>query len=133
MSSNRSCRLVAASALVLGSAFAAEQSTLPEITVEATRPTTTVVGRSSIGAPVERIQLRHLVGYADLDLNTQSGAAALEKRVNNAAAAACNELDHLYPEKSPDRSCARKAAAAAMSQVRAAVAAAEKDAKGADK
>jgi UrcA family protein len=134
MSSNRSYRLLAAAgALALGSAFAAEQSTLPEITVEAARPTTTVVGRSSIGAPIERIQLRHLVGYADLDLSTKSGAAALERRVNEAAATACKELDQLYPLKPSDPSCATKAADGAMSQVHTAIAAAEKRGKSADK
>jgi len=111
----------------------AQATSIEEITVVAERPTTTVVGRTSSGAPVELIELRHHVRYGDLDLATHTGATDLETRVNNAAKAACAELDKLYPLETPDAKCAKKAADAAMSQVHAAVTAAEQRAKASSK
>jgi UrcA family protein len=137
MSSNNSSRagvrlaMAAAGLAVVGGAFAAEQmSAVEEITISAERPTTTIVGRTSSGAPIELAQLRYRVSYGDLDLNTHAGATELDKRVSDAAAAACKELDKLYPLEKPDPTCVKKAVDSASAQVRAAVIGAENRAKG---
>jgi UrcA family protein len=118
-------------AMLGGSALAQQAAPVQEVTVQAERATSTVVGRSgSTGAPIELIELRHRVSYADLDLATHAGATALEKRVTDAGAAACKELDKLYPLEPKEANCAKKAADGAMPQVHAAVAAAEQRAKG---
>lgn len=137
MSSNNSSRagvrlaVAAAGLAVIGGALAAEQtSAMEEITIQAERATTTVVGRTSSGAPIELAQLRYRVGYGDLDLNTHSGAMALDKRVSDAAEAACKDLDKMYPLEKPDPGCVKKAVESASAQVRAAVISAENRAKG---
>jgi len=79
--------------------------------------------------PTEVVSLTRRVGYADLNLGTRSGAQELEKRVTETAQAACKQLDTLYPLTTKDSpACTKKATEAAMTQVRAAVAAAEKKA-----
>ena len=65
------------------------------------------------------------MSYSDLDLGTKAGAAALEKRVQAAAAAACKEVRRVYPEAEPgDSACAKNAVDEAMVRVREVVAAA---------
>jgi len=62
-----------------------------------------------------------------LDLATQAGAAELEKRVHNAATAACEELGRKYSDATPsDAACAKAAADAAMVKVHELEAAAAK-------
>ena len=131
-STSNSIRLVSllGAGLLTASALAQQAGALQEVTVIAERPTSTIVGRAgATGAPIELIELRHRVSYADLNLATASGANALNKRVKDAAKAACDELDKLYPLKERDSKCADKAADAAKGQVDAAIAAAEKKSK----
>ena len=114
-----------AGSVVLAGTLLAQPVT--EVTVKATRESKIVVGRAPTGAAIEEISLMRRVSYADLDLSTKSGADALEKRVNDAAKGACDELDKNYPltEKSaPD--CTKAAIKDAMVDVRAVVAAAAK-------
>ena len=47
--------------------------------------------------PVYMITVTRTVSYADLDLSTPSGAMELQTRVDDAAKAACAELDRKYP------------------------------------
>jgi UrcA family protein len=116
-------------AVIAGSAIAAEE--LGQVTVETTRPTKVLVGRSAIGASIEQITLTRKVSFADLNLSTQQGAAELEKRVTDTAKAACKELDRLYPQEAASKvSCAQEAADNAMVQARAAIDAAGKRAHG---
>jgi UrcA family protein len=119
--------LVTYSAVLPATVFAASQ--LEEITVEGSRLTKDVVGRSSsTGTPIELVTLTRHVNYSDLDLRTHSGAIALQKRVNLTAKAACDELDKIFPlTKSSDsgRSCVNGATKAAMVQAQAAIEAAE--------
>lgn len=124
---------VAGLAVPAAPAMGAQAAAIEEITVVAERPTSKIVGRTSIGAAVELIELRERIRYADLDLATPSGASSLEKRVSDAAKAACDDLDKLYPLEAKDANCAKKAADAAMPQVRAAVSAAEARAKATSK
>jgi UrcA family protein len=121
---------VVALATVIGgllsvSAFAADAN-VEEITVRAERATKTQVGRTSSGVPVLQYELGYKVGFDDLDLATESGAAALKQRLLDAAKSACADLDRLYPGVEPDRDCVRKAADETVPAFDAAIAAARK-------
>jgi UrcA family protein len=101
-----------------------------EVTVTASRVLTEApAGHTASGIPINDISLSYGVSYAGLDLASHSGAVALEKRVHDAALAACKEiarqkpLDHLTPDNA---SCASTAADKAMPRVHELVAAAEK-------
>lgn len=117
--------LLAVGAAVSFAALAAETD-IGAVTVRAERAKEEVVGRTSSGIPVVVYELGYRVSYVDLDLSTQSGADTLKGRVREAAKSACTDLDRLYPLAAPDRHCARKAEDAAMSQVDAAIAAAQR-------
>jgi len=95
------------------------------VDVEASRIVKEQVGTAVNLAPIYSISLSYRVSYADLDLGTTAGAAALEKRVQTAAAAACKEVRRVYPEADPgDSACAKQAVDEAMVSVREVVAAA---------
>ena len=119
----------AAALAILGAPAIAEQAGIQEVTVIAERATTTVVGRTSSGAAIELLELRHRVRFADLNLATPSGATDLEKRVSNAAKSACDELDKLYPLEAKEATCAKRRPTPPCREVHAAVAAAEQRAK----
>ncbi len=105
----------------------ARSEPLEGVNVEASRVIKETVGRAPNSAPIQAISLSYRVTYADLDLATTDGAAKLEKRVQDAAMAACKEISKMYPLATPDdMACARKAAADAMVKVKEAVAAAGK-------
>ena len=118
--------ILSVSGIVLAtSVIAAEE--LAEVVVTARREVTTPAGQSYTGTPVQLISIARRVSYADLDLNSASGAAALEKRVGETAQATCKELDRLYPLTDKDSpACTRKATDAGLQQARAAIAAAAK-------
>jgi UrcA family protein len=104
-------------------AIAADQ--IAELTVEGSRMTKEVVGRSSsTGAPIEEVTLRRHVPYADLDLSTHSGVAELQKRIDATAQETCRDLDKALPfSKNSDsaRSCVNKAVKSAMPQAQEAI------------
>jgi UrcA family protein len=115
--------LLVTAGFVLASGVAAAEE-MAQVTVEAAR--SVQVGRTSSGVPIEQITLTRKVGYQDLDLTTQAGATALEKRVKDTAGEACKEIDRLYPLSTPGgASCVKTAVDDAMKQVHAAIAAAE--------
>ena len=119
--------------VLLGAAFAlgsiaASAQPLKEIVVEAPR-IQKGVAKDTVGASIDLISVTHRVSYSDIDISTSSGSQVLTQRVKDAAAAACKEIDKLYPLREPmpgSRSCADAAADNAMAQVKAAIAAAEK-------
>ncbi len=120
--------LAAAAALTLLSGIAAAQ-TPQEIKVEATRPVTTkLVGKSSSGVPIVEYSVSYGVSLAGLNLSTNSGAVEAERRVHEAAAAACKEISRQYPllQNAPGEDCAKAASDKAMVKVHELVAAAEK-------
>ena len=93
---------------------------LEEVTVQAKRLITTkiVSSRSSIGVPILDVSVSYGVSTAGLDLKSHEGMEEMEKRVNDAAVAACDEIQREYPNATPDQaSCAKQAAAKAMTQV----------------
>jgi len=93
------------------------------IVVVAPREMVKTVGRSTIGAPIKEVSLSLTVSYAGLDLAKPSDYAELEKRINDAAAEACKQLDQMYPLMEEDKTCATKAADGGMTELKAIVAA----------
>ncbi|MGZ5920315.1 MAG: UrcA family protein [Rhizomicrobium sp.] len=68
---------------------------------------------------IEVVSVDRAVDFSDLDLSSSSGAATLEKRIKDAAAEACREIDKRYPKNvyipvSPNQDCAGIAAGNAM-------------------
>jgi len=121
---------VAAVAFALMSNIAFSQN-LEGITVQGTRVLNTkAVGQTPTGVTVIQISLSYNVTVADLDLASSAGAAELDKRVHDAAMAACREISRQYPDATPsDAECAKAAAKKAMVKVRQLVAAGSKSAK----
>jgi UrcA family protein len=67
------------------------------------------------------------VNAKDLDLSAHAGFMEVQKRVNDAAAAACKEISRQYPNSNEsDADCAKAAAAKAMVKVNQLAAAAAK-------
>jgi len=106
---------------------AAEPAKLEQVRVETSRIVTTEAGKSYTGLPMSNVSLSYEVSLDDLNLATAAGAATAEKRIQTAAAAACDEIEKAHPSASPSNAeCAKKAAAGPLTKVRAAVAAAQK-------
>jgi UrcA family protein len=98
-----------------------------EVTVQASRVVTKTVGKTSSGIPIVDVSLSYGVNAKDLDLSSHAGFMEMQKRVNDAAQAACKELSRQYPQSSPDdMECAKTAAAKAMVKVNELAAAAAK-------
>ncbi|HXQ31806.1 MAG TPA: UrcA family protein [Steroidobacteraceae bacterium] len=102
---------VLASALLCGVATAQT-----EVSVQATRiMSAETVGRTTSGIPIVDVTLSYTVSLKGLDLAMAAGSAAAEKRVNDAAMAACKEIGRSYPDATPgDAACAKMAADKAM-------------------
>jgi UrcA family protein len=108
-----------------GSAAFAQQ--VEGVTVVAARTVKEQIGRAPNLAPINAISLSYSVSFADLDLSTSAGAAALDQRVKDAAMAACKEITKLYPQARPDdAACAKAAVGEAAAKVHDAVGAAGK-------
>jgi UrcA family protein len=108
-----------------GAAFAQQQGRTSHIDVQGGQVQVTPVGISDTGIPVERFRLDRTVSYANLDLSTVSGVTELKKRVRETAREACEDLDTADPIdllQSDDATCMKVATAAAMRQVKAAIA-----------
>ena len=90
--------------------------TTEEIVVQGSRSVTAkVVSVSSTGVPIQSVSLSYGVSTAGLDLASTAGAQQLEKRINDAALAACKEVGRQYPDSTPsDAECAKAAAKKAM-------------------
>ncbi len=78
-----------------------------------------VVGRSTIGAPIEVMSVSRSVSYADLDLRRTADAAELKKRISATAKDACNYLFSTnqgiaLPPVTSSRTCVKAATAEAM-------------------
>ena|ERR1700683_160577 len=89
-----------------------------EVTVQASRVVSKTVGKTASGVPIVDISLSYGVSAKDLDLASHTGAMELQKRVTDAAKAACKELDRQYPGSAPsDFDCVKDATARAMVKV----------------
>jgi UrcA family protein len=122
MNSSRNTFMVAAVAcgLVMSAAVAQD---VAEVKVLGSRTTVKVKPATNGLTPTplyKTLELSYGVNASDLDLKLDSGMAALEKRVNDAALALCQEIGRQYPESAPDdATCAKQAAKRTMAQVRA--------------
>ena len=96
-----------------------------EVKIEAERVINEkVIAHITGGGKIIELTLSYPVNFADLDITSARGAAELDKRVKDAARAACEEIGFKYPNATPsDAVCAQKAAAKAMIELRKMVAA----------
>jgi UrcA family protein len=115
-----SLAMIAAAGATLLSAGAYGQA-MEVVTVEAVREI--IVGKSAIGAPIKELSIRSRVTFADLDLTTAAGAAALQKRVEDTAKSTCKEIKVDLPaEGSSVEKCVKDALAGAQPQIDKAIA-----------
>ena len=97
-------------------------ATSAEVTVIAPRLLIRKLGRDAVGVPTEVVSLTRHVTYADLDLRKPADAQTLEKRVDDMAKVACDQLAALYPMAAPESpDCIREATDGAMRQVHASI------------
>ena len=76
---------------------------------------------------IVEISLSYVVSTSDLDLATDSGAQALQQRMQNAADTVCKEIGREYPKSWPnDKECAKAAVDRAMPKALALIDAAKK-------
>jgi len=98
-----------------------------EVTVQASRVVKKTIGTTASGIPIQDISLSYGVSTAGIDLSTSAGAASLQKRVGDAAKAACKELGRQYPDsQTSDADCVKNATDKAMVKADALIAAAKK-------
>jgi UrcA family protein len=115
------------SAVLVSSIAVAQQ--IEEVIVEASHIVqSSVTARDpATGGNIVSMTVSYGVSYAGLDLASKAGAAELEKRVKNAALAACKDISREYPLVPPnDATCAKQTADKAMVKVHELVAAAGK-------
>ena len=113
-----------ASSLIAG--LAGAQTT--EVVVQAARAVKTKIETTASGVTINTISLSYNVSAQGIDLATHTGAMAFEKRVSDAALAACKELTRQYPlvTTPSDADCAKEATDKAMGKVHELEAAAAK-------
>ena len=114
-----------ASAAVFMVSVTASAQNAKEVKIEAERVINEkVIAHITGGGKIIELTLSYPVNFADLDITSVSGAAELQRRVQDAARAACAEIGSKYPNATPsDAVCAQKAAAKAMIELRKMVAA----------
>lgn len=120
----RAALLICTGALGSFVAMAADPQPQEQVTVEASRPTAKVIGRSDIPGRLVRVELQGEVSYSDLDLSIDSNAKVLKDRVRDTARMICSDLDRMYQLNESDKACASRAERDAMAQVDTAIAAA---------
>jgi len=115
---------VAAVSVWIGGIAAAQS--VEELTVQGTRVLDVKDGQYA-GVPVRDVSLSYGVNIADINLASQSGPFELEKRIRQAALAACEQLGRQFPQSSPsDGECTTAAVNKAMVKAHELVAAARK-------
>ncbi len=125
LASSLTCALAAIGIISASELALAQTQTAAEITITGER-SSKIVGRSTIGAPIEELTLSRKVSFSDLDLTSSAGASELEKRVNETAKDLCAELDKLRPlEPATGRDCVKKTSEPALAQAHAAITAAQ--------
>ena len=103
---------VAAICLWVGGIAAAQN--VEEVTVQGTRVLDIKDGQYA-GVSVRDVSLSYGINIADINLASQSGPFELEKRIRQAALAACEQLGRQYPQSSPsDGECTTAAVNKAM-------------------
>ena len=78
------------------------------------------VTRIAQGSPVHLVSLARRVSYADLNMNTPTASAELERRISDAAVDVCKRLDERFPDAKPNgRACIETAVKDALRKVHA--------------
>jgi UrcA family protein len=78
------------------------------------------VTRVAQGSPVHVVSLARRVSYADLNMNTPTASAELERRISDAAVDVCKRLDERFPDAKPNgRACIETAVKDALRKVHA--------------
>jgi UrcA family protein len=60
------------------------------------------VTRVAQGSPVHVVSLARRVSYGDLNMNTPTASAELERRISDAAVEVCKRLDERFPDATPN-------------------------------
>jgi UrcA family protein len=78
------------------------------------------VTRVAQGSPVHVVSLARRVSYGDLNMNTPTASAELERRIGDAAVDICKRLDERFPDARPNgRACIETAVKEALRKVHA--------------
>ena len=78
------------------------------------------VTRVARGSPVHLVSLARRVSYGDLNMNTPTASAELERRISDAAADVCKRLDERFPDATPNgRACIETTVKDALRKVHA--------------
>jgi len=78
------------------------------------------VTRVAQGSPVHIVSLARRVSYGDLNMNTPTASAELERRISDAAVDVCKRLDERFPDAKPNgRACIETAVKDALRKVHA--------------
>jgi UrcA family protein len=76
------------------------------------------VTRVAQGSPVHVVSLARRVSYVDLNMNTPTASAELERRISDAAVDICKRLDERFPDATPNgRACIETAVKDALRKV----------------
>jgi UrcA family protein len=104
--------------LALGTSTALADKTA-DLVVQANGSEITVT-RLAQGSPVHVVSLARRVSYGDLNLNTPTASAELERRINDAAVDVCTKLDERFPDATPNgRACIETTVKDALRKVHA--------------
>ena len=106
-------------ALSTNTALADPAARAADLLVQADSSEITVT-RVAQGSPVHIVSLARRVSYGDLNMNTPTASAELERRISNAAVEVCKRLDERFPDATPNgRACIAAAVKDALRKVHA--------------
>ena len=106
-------------ALSTNTALADPAARAADLLVQADSSEITVT-RVAQGSPVHVVSLARRVSYGDLNMNTPTASAELERRISNAAVEVCKRLDERFPDATPNgRACIEAAVKDALRKVHA--------------
>ena len=126
LTANRLALAVLGTFAFAGAAFA--QQPEGEFVISSSR--TGALSHASVTGASDVISISARVSFADLNLATYSGSQEVEARVRSTAKTLCDKLEQMYPTSLINiQSCVGNAVSKGMSDVRVAIAAAEKKAR----
>ncbi len=101
------------------SAGAALADNTADVVVQADNSPITVT-RAAPGSPVHLVSLARHVSYRDIDFNSPTADAQLQKRISAAATDVCRKLGESFPDSTPSgRACTEIAVKDALRKVHA--------------
>jgi UrcA family protein len=76
------------------------------------------VTRVALGSPIHVVSLARRISYGDLNMDTPTASAELERRISDAAVDVCKRLDERFPDARPNgRACIETAVKDALRKV----------------